>query len=109
LLVLEFSLQNRVYLLPFKVKKISETPFEGVEGNHEEVHKSERVYGLLKFFLQISSLLNLKRTGWIRSKVRDPERVAGHMFRMGLMALIMEDEDKVKICNSLLYNNAELF
>jgi Predicted hydrolases of HD superfamily len=25
-------------------------------------------------------------------KVRDPERVAGHMFRMGMMAMILEDQ-----------------
>ncbi len=31
-------------------------------------------------------------TGWIRSKVRDPERVAGHMFRMALMSVLLEEE-----------------
>ena len=47
---------------------------------------------LLSFFIKISGLQRLQRTGWVRSGVRDPERVSGHMFRMGLMAIIMEDE-----------------
>ena len=25
-------------------------------------------------------------------KIRDPERVAGHMYRMGVMAMVLEDE-----------------
>ena len=29
----------------------------------------------------------------MRSGVRDPERVAGHMFRMGVMAMLLEAED----------------
>ncbi len=30
----------------------------------------------------------------MRKKVKDPERVAGHMFRMGIMSLVLEDPDK---------------
>jgi len=57
--------------------------------------------------------MRLKRTGWVRSKVKDPERVSGHMFRfkiskvifksteinnqlfcrMGIMALLIEIEE----------------
>ena len=48
---------------------------------------------LLSFFIQISGLQRLQRTGWVKSSIRDPERVSGHMFRMGLMAIIMEDEE----------------
>lgn len=38
--------------------------------------------------------------GWVRMKIRDPEHVAGHMFRMGMMALVME---KVSWNTDLLY------
>ena len=39
--------------------------------------------------------MSLKRTGWVDHKVRDPERVAGHMFRMALMAVALEEEETV--------------
>lgn len=32
-----------------------------------------------------------KREGWVRRDVKDPESVADHMYRMGLMALIASD------------------
>jgi hypothetical protein len=59
------------------IKKISEIPFDG----NDSRNNLENVTALLNFFIQISSLTRLKRTGWVRSKVRDPERVSGHMFR----------------------------
>ena len=31
----------------------------------------------------------------LHHKVRDPERVAGHMFRMALMAVVLEDAETV--------------
>jgi len=32
-----------------------------------------------------------KRTGWVRKDVKNPESIADHMYRMGLMALIASD------------------
>jgi len=32
-----------------------------------------------------------KRTGWLRKDVKNPESIADHMYRMGLMALIAPD------------------
>jgi len=29
-----------------------------------------------------------KRAGWLRKEVQNPESIADHMYRMGLMALI---------------------
>ena len=48
---------------------------------------------LLTFFIRISGLQRLQRTGWVRAGVRDPERVSGHMFRMGIMAILLEDQE----------------
>jgi len=45
---------------------------------------------LLSFWLQISKLQKLRRTGWVRCGVREPETVAAHMYRMGVMALLVE-------------------
>lgn len=32
-----------------------------------------------------------KRAGWVRKEIKDPESIADHMYRMGLMALIASD------------------
>ncbi|KAH7650717.1 putative hydrolases of HD protein [Dioscorea alata] len=37
------------------------------------------------------NLKTTKRTGWVRRDVRGPESVADHMYRMGIMALIVPD------------------
>merc|ERR1719412_751538 len=48
---------------------------------------------LLSFIIKISGLQRLRRTAWETAGVRNPERVSGHMFRMGVMAIVMESED----------------
>ncbi|KAK7347643.1 hypothetical protein VNO80_22180 [Phaseolus coccineus] len=43
-------------------------------------------------FLSICHRLKTtKRTGWVRKDVKNPESIADHMYRMGLMALIASD------------------
>jgi len=44
---------------------------------------------LLKFWLEASRLQRLRRTGWVRCGVREPETVAAHMFRVGFMGLLL--------------------
>ncbi|CAN1811569.1 5'-deoxynucleotidase HDDC2 [Linum perenne] len=36
-------------------------------------------------------LKTTKRAGWVKRDVRDPESIADHMYRMGLMGLILPD------------------
>ncbi|KAL5773017.1 hypothetical protein ACOSP7_012633 [Xanthoceras sorbifolium] len=36
-------------------------------------------------------LKTTKRAGWIRRDVKDPESISDHMYRMGLMGLVMAD------------------
>ena len=45
---------------------------------------------LLAFWLHISKLQKLQRTGWVRCGVREPETVASHMYRMAMMGLLVE-------------------
>lgn len=71
--------------------KMQEVGFPGTEKIQLFGDKSE-LENLLSFLLKISDLTRLKRTGWVRSEVRDPERVAGHMFRMAMMALLLEEQ-----------------
>ncbi|XP_031285065.1 HD domain-containing protein 2 homolog [Pistacia vera] len=45
----------------------------------------------IDFLSLCHSLKTTKRAGWIRRDVKDPESIADHMYRMGLMGLIMAD------------------
>ena len=38
---------------------------------------------------------HLKRTGWVRCEVSEPETVAGHMYRMSVMALVASGRAQV--------------
>ena len=52
-------------LIYFQVKKISEIPFEGVEGNYDPVSRTKNAVALLKFFLQvISNQFKINKTGF---------------------------------------------
>ena len=74
--------------------KMCDVGFPGCE-NYEMFGDASQLKAILAFLLQVSTLMSLKRTGWVDHKVRDPERVAGHMFRMALMAIALEDEEAV--------------
>merc|ERR1712073_124917 len=58
---------------------------------------SQDFQSLLTFIIKISTLRCLKRTGWVKREVFDPERVSGHMFRMGLMAILLENTSSQSI------------
>ena len=60
---------------------------------------------LLQFWLNISRLQKLRRTGWVRCGVREPETVAGHMYRMGMMGMLVGGAETAVI--SLCHDMAE--
>ena len=60
---------------------------------------------LLAFWLHISKLQKLQRTGWVRCGVREPETVASHMYRMAMMGLLVEGPEAAMI--SLSHDMAE--
>lgn len=51
----------------------------------------------VKFAHEISTLKTTPRTGWIRSKVKDPESISDHMHRMTVLAFLYpcSSHDKV--------------
>ncbi|XP_023710840.1 HD domain-containing protein 2 isoform X2 [Cryptotermes secundus] len=55
--------------------------------------------------------MNIKRTGWVLCHVEDPERIAGHMYRMGIMTFLLDDDksfDKVRCLKlALVHDLAE--
>ena len=56
----------------------------------------------LEFFKIIGKSKRLPRTGWVREKIQDPESVAEHSFRVGVLAMTLSDKlgykiDKLKL------------
>ncbi|KAJ2787242.1 hypothetical protein H4R21_007122, partial [Coemansia helicoidea] len=46
---------------------------------------------VIDFLSLVERLKRTKRTGWINSGIAGPESIADHMYRMGIMALLVED------------------
>ncbi|KAH6818543.1 Metal-dependent phosphohydrolase [Perilla frutescens var. frutescens] len=49
----------------------------------------------IDFLTLCHRLKTTKRAGWVRRGVQEPESIADHMYRMGLMALIASDNPSV--------------
>jgi len=94
------------------IEKMKQVGFPGTERIQVFQDDSE-LQNLLSFLLKVSELTRLQRTGWVRFGVRDPETVAGHMFRMAVMAMLLEEGEDKKILNgsavilSLVHDMAE--
>ncbi len=66
----------------------------------------------LGFLKEVGKSKRLLRSGWIREKVNDPESVAEHSFRVGVLAMVLSDAvevDKDKLIKmALLHDLAEV-
>ncbi len=60
--------------------------------------KKNSLEEMLSFFEKIGGLKKIRRTGWVKRKVRDPEHVSDHAFRVSVMAMMFA---KALKCNQL--------
>ncbi|KAG8196997.1 hypothetical protein JTE90_013141 [Oedothorax gibbosus] len=51
----------------------------------------ETTSNILDFLMLVGRLKHLRRTGWVLRKVKNCESIAGHMYRMSIMAFLLED------------------
>ncbi|UCF07590.1 MAG: HD domain-containing protein [Thermoplasmata archaeon] len=67
---------------------------------------------LVHFFQRAGQLKNIKRAGWVRAGIAEPESVADHCFRTALMAMVLGDlldVDSGKLVKmALLHDVAEI-
>ncbi|KAK4301633.1 hypothetical protein Pmani_026237 [Petrolisthes manimaculis] len=65
----------------------------------------------LEFFKHIGKLKHIKRTGWVHRNVKEPETISGHMYRMAIMAFLLDEKDNVNrdrvLKMSLVHDMAE--
>jgi putative hydrolase of HD superfamily len=65
---------------------------------------STQARNMVSFLRVVNKLKHLKRTGWVNSQVNDPETVASHMWRMGVMSILIpstasiDRERCIKMC-----------
>ncbi|OGH39131.1 MAG: hypothetical protein A3B44_01765 [Candidatus Levybacteria bacterium RIFCSPLOWO2_01_FULL_38_21] len=69
--------------------------------------------GYLDFFKTVGKSKRLLRTGWVREKVKNPESIAEHSFRVGVLAMVLADRlgvNKEKLIKmSLIHDLGETF
>ncbi|RIA88744.1 HD domain-containing protein [Glomus cerebriforme] len=59
-------------------------------------NKSNSAYNftkLLEFFHIVENLKKTKRTGWINHNIKNPESISDHMYRMSILALLLNDDN----------------
>ncbi|XP_071951348.1 5'-deoxynucleotidase HDDC2-like [Antedon mediterranea] len=59
-----------------------------LEVNNDGVSSSPQMK-MLRFFSMIHKLKTIKRAGWVRTRVSNPESVPDHMYRMAIMSMFI--------------------
>ncbi|KAG0050647.1 HD domain-containing protein 2 [Gryganskiella cystojenkinii] len=54
--------------------------------------KAQSVKGTLQFLHTVEKLKRTKRTGWVNNGIKPAESIADHMYRMGIMALLIDEK-----------------
>ncbi|KAF9426082.1 HD domain-containing protein 2 [Podila epigama] len=54
--------------------------------------KAQSVRGTLQFLHIVEKLKRTKRTGWINNGIKPAESIADHMYRMGIMAMLIDEK-----------------
>lgn len=42
-----------------------------------------------------SHLQHMKRTGWVKRDIPDPETIAGHMYRMAMLSFLVDGKENL--------------
>lgn len=63
---------------------------------------------IIKFANILENLKKIKRTGWVEKKIKNPESVADHSFRLAVLAMVLADRlnvDKNKLIKMALVHD----
>ncbi|MBI2022126.1 HD domain-containing protein [Candidatus Daviesbacteria bacterium] len=59
------------------------------------------ITNLIRFLKQVGKLKSLKRSGWIKNKIKKPDTSAEHSFRLAIMAMMLSPKLKVNQLKSV--------
>ncbi|MDO8621049.1 MAG: HD domain-containing protein [Candidatus Levybacteria bacterium] len=62
----------------------------------------------LQFFKEVGKSKRLPRSGWVRERIKDPESVAEHSFRIGALVMVLSDKFGYKLDKEKLLKMALL-
>lgn len=62
----------------------------------------------LEFFKEVGKSKRLLRSGWVREKIKNPESVAEHSFRIGVLVMVLSDKFGYKLDKEKLLTMALL-
>ncbi|KAF9199062.1 HD domain-containing protein 2 [Haplosporangium sp. Z 27] len=65
------------------------TGMSAVRGRHSTAHS---IKGTLQFLHTVEKLKRTKRTGWVNHQIKPAESIADHMYRMSIMALLIDEK-----------------
>ncbi|XP_014216991.1 HD domain-containing protein 2 [Copidosoma floridanum] len=63
---------------------MNSTSYEDGTKNSVDVNK------IIEFMQYIGRLKHIKRTGWVRKNIPDPETISGHMYRMAMLSFLVD-------------------
>ncbi|KAK3842070.1 MAG: HD domain-containing protein [Linnemannia gamsii] len=61
-----------------------------IGSNHKS--KAQSVKGTLQFLHIVEKLKRTKRTGWVNNGIKPAESIADHMYRMGIMTMLIDEK-----------------
>lgn len=87
---------------------LTEKELEGLTKSTNILSKTHSPAKVLEFLKTIGRSKKILRTGWVREKIKNPESVAAHSFRLSVIAMILADElglDKEKLVKMALLHD----
>lgn len=55
----------------------------------------KEITGFIDFFSNIHKLKSIKRSGWVRYKVKDPPSIASHIFSVSILSYLLPKDEKL--------------
>ncbi|KAL6525416.1 hypothetical protein OROHE_015723 [Orobanche hederae] len=91
--ILSSLTSTRLQTTPFRIaaSRAFRMAAEASSSSTSSVSSSPSPSSAIDFLTLCHRLKMTKRAGWVRREVKEPESIADHMYRMGLMALIASD------------------
>ncbi|KAG0024866.1 HD domain-containing protein 2 [Podila clonocystis] len=69
-----------------------QTELESAHSPSGSSRKAQSVKGTLQFLHIVEKLKRTKRTGWINNGIKPAESIADHMYRMSIMAMLIDEK-----------------
>ena len=79
---------------------LTESEIEKISSQFVASHRFQLAKGMVDFMFAVGKPKRIPRTGWVREKIKDPESVAEHSFRVSVLAMVIADPlglDKEKL------------